>query len=155
MLCGEPVKPCSTSTPVRPPSAENGSAPANTGAADGSATPRRPRSADMRDTSLLGDHELPHADRDPPPEIGAGKVRSSPPALCTTVHDRRAAGRLRRRTYLSHRTGRGMRVFYWILKAILYPTLRVLFRPEVEGAENIPAYGPAILASNHLSFLDS
>jgi 1-acyl-sn-glycerol-3-phosphate acyltransferase len=48
-----------------------------------------------------------------------------------------------------------MRVFYWILKAILYPTLRVIFRPEVEGAENIPAYGPAILASNHLSFLDS
>src|SRR3954453_16368381 len=48
-----------------------------------------------------------------------------------------------------------MRVFYWILKAILYPTLRLLFRPEVEGAENIPAYGPAILASNHLSFLDS
>jgi 1-acyl-sn-glycerol-3-phosphate acyltransferase len=48
-----------------------------------------------------------------------------------------------------------MRVFYWILKAVLYPTMRVIFRPEVEGAEHIPAYGPAILASNHLSFLDS
>jgi 1-acyl-sn-glycerol-3-phosphate acyltransferase len=48
-----------------------------------------------------------------------------------------------------------MRVFYWILKAILYPTLRVFFRPKIEGAENIPAYGPAILASNHLCFLDS
>jgi 1-acyl-sn-glycerol-3-phosphate acyltransferase len=31
----------------------------------------------------------------------------------------------------------------------------VLFRPWVEGLENIPAKGPAILASNHLSFSDS
>jgi 1-acyl-sn-glycerol-3-phosphate acyltransferase len=46
-------------------------------------------------------------------------------------------------------------VGYWIVKAILTPILRVLFRPKVEGLENIPADGAAILASNHLSFSDS
>jgi 1-acyl-sn-glycerol-3-phosphate acyltransferase len=45
---------------------------------------------------------------------------------------------------------------YWFLKHILIgPWLRVLFRPWVEGLENIPTKGPAILASNHLSFSDS
>lgn len=45
---------------------------------------------------------------------------------------------------------------YWFLKHIVIgPWLRVLFRPWVEGLENIPAKGPAILASNHLSFSDS
>ncbi|MBH5334431.1 1-acyl-sn-glycerol-3-phosphate acyltransferase [Streptomyces pactum] len=33
--------------------------------------------------------------------------------------------------------------------------LKLTFRPWVEGLENIPAEGPAILASNHLSFSDS
>ncbi|MFC5041315.1 1-acyl-sn-glycerol-3-phosphate acyltransferase [Ornithinimicrobium kibberense] len=33
--------------------------------------------------------------------------------------------------------------------------MRVVFRPWVEGRENIPATGGAILASNHLSFSDS
>lgn len=45
-------------------------------------------------------------------------------------------------------------MFYWVLKAILTPVLRVVWRPWVEGAEHIPAEGPAILAGNHLSFLD-
>jgi len=45
---------------------------------------------------------------------------------------------------------------YWLLKRIvLGPILRLLFRPTVEGLENIPTDGPAILASNHLSFSDS
>jgi len=35
------------------------------------------------------------------------------------------------------------------------PWLRLLFRPWVQGLENVPAGGPAILASNHLSFSDS
>ncbi|MFH8343382.1 lysophospholipid acyltransferase family protein [Streptomyces sp. NPDC018045] len=34
-------------------------------------------------------------------------------------------------------------------------SLKLAFRPWVEGLENIPATGPAILASNHLSFSDS
>jgi 1-acyl-sn-glycerol-3-phosphate acyltransferase len=47
-------------------------------------------------------------------------------------------------------------LFYWLLKhVILGPILKTLFRPWVEGAENLPATGGAILASNHLSFSDS
>jgi 1-acyl-sn-glycerol-3-phosphate acyltransferase len=46
-------------------------------------------------------------------------------------------------------------VFYWFLKWIaLGPVLRLVFRPHVEGAENVPDEGPAILASNHLSYAD-
>jgi 1-acyl-sn-glycerol-3-phosphate acyltransferase len=47
-------------------------------------------------------------------------------------------------------------LFYWLLRqVVLGPLLRVIFRPWVEGLENIPDDGPAILASNHLSFSDS
>jgi 1-acyl-sn-glycerol-3-phosphate acyltransferase len=45
-------------------------------------------------------------------------------------------------------------VFYWVLKAIIWPVFNVLFRPWAEGTENVPRTGPAILASNHLSFSD-
>ncbi len=46
-------------------------------------------------------------------------------------------------------------MFYWFLKWIaLGPVLRVVFRPHVEGADHVPATGPAILASNHLSYAD-
>ncbi|MCU1593738.1 MAG: 1-acyl-sn-glycerol-3-phosphate acyltransferase [Frankiales bacterium] len=46
-------------------------------------------------------------------------------------------------------------MFYWVVKVILTPILGALFRPWVEGEENIPTEGAAILASNHLSFSDS
>ena len=47
-------------------------------------------------------------------------------------------------------------MIYWILKHIVVgPAVRVVFRPWVEGRDNIPATGGAILASNHLSFSDS
>jgi 1-acyl-sn-glycerol-3-phosphate acyltransferase len=46
-------------------------------------------------------------------------------------------------------------LLYWVVKAILTPILRTLFRPWVEGGEHIPTDGPVILASNHLSFSDS
>jgi 1-acyl-sn-glycerol-3-phosphate acyltransferase len=47
-------------------------------------------------------------------------------------------------------------VFYWFLKTVvLGPILKMLFRPWVEGADNVPESGAAILASNHLSFSDS
>jgi 1-acyl-sn-glycerol-3-phosphate acyltransferase len=47
-------------------------------------------------------------------------------------------------------------VLYWIMKYfVLGPPLRAAFRPWAEGLENIPRHGPAILASNHLSFCDS
>ena len=44
---------------------------------------------------------------------------------------------------------------YWVVKAILTPFLRFLYRVRVEGAEHVPSTGPVILASNHLSFSDS
>ena len=44
-------------------------------------------------------------------------------------------------------------MFYWVVKAILWPFLR-LFRPWAEGTENVPREGAAIIASNHLSFSD-
>ena len=46
-------------------------------------------------------------------------------------------------------------MFYWLLKFVLLgPLLKVVFRPKVEGLENVPAKGAAILASNHLSYAD-
>src|ERR1700730_19218197 len=44
---------------------------------------------------------------------------------------------------------------YWLLKAILTPILRLFYRVRVEGLEHVPAHGPAIMASNHVSFCDS
>ncbi|HEX8487568.1 MAG TPA: lysophospholipid acyltransferase family protein [Propionibacteriaceae bacterium] len=47
-------------------------------------------------------------------------------------------------------------MLYWFFKLVLVrPGLRVLMRPWIEGAENIPATGPAILVSNHLSAGDT
>jgi len=46
-------------------------------------------------------------------------------------------------------------VFYWLLKWVLLgPFLKLVFRPQTEGAENVPDAGAAILASNHLSYAD-
>ncbi|MFI7324907.1 lysophospholipid acyltransferase family protein [Streptomyces rubiginosohelvolus] len=46
-------------------------------------------------------------------------------------------------------------MFYYILKyVVLGPVLRLLFRPRIEGLENIPEDGAAIVAGNHLSFSD-
>ncbi|GAA3521595.1 lysophospholipid acyltransferase family protein [Nocardioides daeguensis] len=51
--------------------------------------------------------------------------------------------------------GKADRLFYWFLKFVaLGPLLKVVFRPRAEGVENVPATGPAILASNHLSYAD-
>ena len=44
---------------------------------------------------------------------------------------------------------------YQVSRLIAGPFLRLLARPEVIGAEHIPASGPAIIASNHLSVVDS
>ncbi len=44
---------------------------------------------------------------------------------------------------------------YWALKRALGPVLRYFYRIRVEGLANVPALGPAILASNHVSFCDS
>jgi 1-acyl-sn-glycerol-3-phosphate acyltransferase len=44
---------------------------------------------------------------------------------------------------------------YWMLKHVVVgPPVKRIFRPKVEGAEHIPDVGPAIIASNHLSYAD-
>jgi 1-acyl-sn-glycerol-3-phosphate acyltransferase len=49
-----------------------------------------------------------------------------------------------------------MYFFYFAVKLLIAgPILKTFFRPWVIGLENIPVDGPAILASNHLSFSDS
>ena len=46
--------------------------------------------------------------------------------------------------------------WYWAFKHIIMgPFIRVYNRPEIEGLEHIPSAGPAILASNHQSVMDS
>ena len=46
-------------------------------------------------------------------------------------------------------------MLYWFLKWIaLGPVLRLVFRPKAFGVDNVPETGPAILASNHLSYAD-
>ncbi|MCX2967653.1 MULTISPECIES: lysophospholipid acyltransferase family protein [Streptomyces] len=46
-------------------------------------------------------------------------------------------------------------MLYGAMKVSVGGTLKLAFRPWVEGIEHVPAAGPAILASNHLSFSDS
>jgi 1-acyl-sn-glycerol-3-phosphate acyltransferase len=46
-------------------------------------------------------------------------------------------------------------VQYQVSRALAGPVLRLLWRPRVTGMEHIPASGGAILASNHLSIVDS
>lgn len=48
------------------------------------------------------------------------------------------------------------RVLEWLLRRVIVgPPLKAWLRLEVEGAEHVPATGPVIIASNHLSFVDS
>ncbi|TAM69086.1 MAG: 1-acyl-sn-glycerol-3-phosphate acyltransferase [Microbacteriaceae bacterium] len=47
-------------------------------------------------------------------------------------------------------------MFYWFMKYLVVgPIVKSIFRPWVVGAEKIPKHGGVILASNHLSFIDS
>jgi 1-acyl-sn-glycerol-3-phosphate acyltransferase len=43
---------------------------------------------------------------------------------------------------------------YWVAKVLLTPILTVAFRPKIEGVRRVPRTGPAILACNHVSYLD-
>jgi 1-acyl-sn-glycerol-3-phosphate acyltransferase len=46
-------------------------------------------------------------------------------------------------------------VLYLIARFVLRPVFLLAFRPTITGRENVPATGPFIIASNHLSFIDS
>lgn len=44
---------------------------------------------------------------------------------------------------------------YWVVKSLLIPIFRLLWRIDVEGIDHIPQRGPVILAPNHVAFCDS
>ena len=47
-------------------------------------------------------------------------------------------------------------MLYWVFKWVMFsPLVRLLFRPWVEGEENLPDVGPAILVSNHIAAADT
>jgi len=47
-------------------------------------------------------------------------------------------------------------LFYWLMKYVFVgPIVKAIYRPWVTGRENVPTTGAAILASNHLSVIDS
>ncbi len=46
-------------------------------------------------------------------------------------------------------------MMYRLVDSVVSPLARAVWRPTVEGVENVPATGPVLLASNHLSFFDS
>lgn len=46
-------------------------------------------------------------------------------------------------------------MLYEVLHTIVPPVARAVWRPVVEGVENVPMSGPVLIASNHLSFADS
>lgn len=51
--------------------------------------------------------------------------------------------------------GKDGRGFYWVIRNVLIgPPITRIFNPVIEGLENVPATGAAILAANHLSFAD-
>ena len=55
----------------------------------------------------------------------------------------------------SHQGRHNGRVFYEVIHSALPPLLKAVWRPRVFGVGNVPGHGGVILASNHLSFVDS
>jgi 1-acyl-sn-glycerol-3-phosphate acyltransferase len=47
------------------------------------------------------------------------------------------------------------RMMYRVLHTVVPPVAKAVWRPTVIGLEHVPRSGPVILASNHLSFVDS
>ena len=48
-----------------------------------------------------------------------------------------------------------MTAFYHLARGAIVPLTKVLWRPTITGIDHIPRSGGVILASNHLSFIDS
>ena len=47
------------------------------------------------------------------------------------------------------------RMLYTVLHGVIPPVARAVSQPTVEGLHHVPTTGPVIVASNHLSFVDS
>ena len=125
---GEPVNPCTRRTPIARPPVRSGAR----GRASGCG-------------GVLVGGSLGH---------GAASCRGDAARHCRGAVPAAGATRVCR-GQCAETTREGVGVLYWFLKWIaLGPWLKVVFRPHVEGAENVPASGPAILASNHLSYAD-
>jgi 1-acyl-sn-glycerol-3-phosphate acyltransferase len=46
-------------------------------------------------------------------------------------------------------------MLYQVLHRVVPPLAKAAWRPDIVGLDNVPSSGPVILASNHLSFIDS
>lgn len=46
-------------------------------------------------------------------------------------------------------------MLYSVLHSVVPPLARAVWRPTIEGLHHVPSTGPVIVASNHLSFVDS
>ncbi len=46
-------------------------------------------------------------------------------------------------------------MLYAAMRFVIAPLARLIYRPIVEGREHVPKHGAVIIASNHLSFIDS
>ncbi len=46
-------------------------------------------------------------------------------------------------------------MFYWFVKGIFYPFVRLYLGLTRDGLEHLPRRGPAIVVSNHVSYMDS
>ena len=46
-------------------------------------------------------------------------------------------------------------MLYWVSRRVLLTVFRLLWRPSIDGRERIPSSGLLIVASNHVSFIDS
>ena len=46
-------------------------------------------------------------------------------------------------------------MLYGVIHTVVTPVSKAVWRPTIEGLDNVPRTGPVIVASNHLSFADS
>ncbi len=46
-------------------------------------------------------------------------------------------------------------IFYWFVKAIFYPFVRLYLGLRRDGLEHLPRRGPVIIISNHVSYMDA
>lgn len=70
--------------------------------------------------------------------------------------------RLREMTRPAHRESPDMEIRYGrapvlqqLIRYVIAPLARLIFRPLVEGADRVPRTGPLIIAANHLSAVDT